>query len=307
MELWLCTTQEASNLEIFTKDLSQRNPSELTATKAELDQIAKRAPNSALEKAYDAWLSLPDIDRESLLQKVKLIPSQSNLTEIRDLLNTRLAIRGIREEAIESSRIFLIGWFEDLVDSRLESGICEVRLEEVVEILIEIQERIKPAVLASIASDEPVDDTIHEEDYSRPYLIQLTILDANSDDLQHAKSMYLKARKDRDYWMQTSIAGKREIDQYQDDMKNRWQGIRTRQLRIQSTDSLSDLTCGWNIHDSCMDALGKINGVPPQYHFHCGTCHMLANSPLPVPNIGWHPSYDQVLPTMIEEEKSDDS
>lgn len=291
-ELVLCTTGGVSS------ELAAMTTSRTDADIAHLlvahNTIAARRPNENLAKAYAKWEAASEPDRRAILSRAVVEPGHPKLSAAKDEVDKDLRRFGIPPgKTLAVIRDRLLGWFQTEVESRLQSKGCEIRYEELNAQLTELWQELSPRALPCLHADAspPKLGTDRKDDPN--YLRQLTLLNANDEDLTLAVTMYHRATAERDYWMNDQIAGIGTLRSYDADLVNAWLQERSHVNRAIGKSAEDDR--GWRLFESCMRYRGSINGVPAPTHVANGTFHRLADQPEDPPEIGWHPRYPELL------------
>lgn len=295
-DLVLCTTSALStDMSIF-----ESSPPRADAVVGQLldshDCIAAARTNTALQSAYDVWTAASVQRRRVVLARARIEPDQCRLAENRAEINAELRRFGIPAgAAVDTIRDRLLGWFDSTLGSRLASGGCELRYEELNEQLTELRYEMNPRALPCAHSQAPT-PSLENERYSDPtYLRQLNLLGASDDDLALAVSMYHRATAERDHWLEGRITAQGALRNYDADLVNAWQQKRSYVER--AIGRSAEIERGWRLLDACMEYRGTVNGVSAPTHVANGTFHILANHPDDPPQLGWHPRYPELLRT----------
>jgi len=260
-----------------------------------MDMQARGGRAAALERAHEAWNATDRASRCGLLRRVRVLDAEPALRQIHEHLDERIHAFGVARDRVPLFRQRLVGWFDPLVEERLENAGCRITRAEFTDVLIEIHEDMSPRVLSSTMADAPTPTLAEERQKDPTYLRQLDLLNANEATLEHSVAMVERARKQRDEYMQTRIVGRVELVRYDDDLVNEWRRVTLRELRTTPSDEPAAEASGWRIFDGCMEVRGSLRGQVPPLHVANGSFHLLADQPADDPRVGWHPAYRERL------------
>ena len=304
--LYLAATSQLANssiLEPLKQVPAKKNtppvptPSQIEGIRGELNRTARARQNRELEPAYAAWLGLRKSQQSDVLGRISIFDSQPKLAKTDDsILKNVQRYAALPEYRLVVFKDRLLGWFDTVVAERLSNTVCQVSHEEFRRELAHIRDDLSTRTLHSVATRVAV-PTLSEEQKREPhYLRQLSIINANDDELRHAIEMLYRAEAERHAWLQAQLTGEVQLSAYDADLVNAWRKIRLKHLRRSTTDQQGKVDQGWGIHDDCMDYKGSLAGSQPDIHVSSGTYYKLSDAPADkVPQLGWHPEFESLL------------
>ncbi len=119
--LILCATQTVGKeLQCLTQ--KSRAMADMKSLQKRLDAIAVEKKNKILRPAYQAWLSIAQGRRASLLQQITVLEAQPRLAQIDAKFDPLLRHMGVPPNALKTFRERLIGWFDAVLAARLGKG-----------------------------------------------------------------------------------------------------------------------------------------------------------------------------------------
>ena len=138
--------------------------------------------------------------------------------------------------------------------------------------------------------DPPEQNDIKDAVRIQPcYLRQLGIIGCDADDMVEAVSDYLRAKVNRDKWIENEIIDETVADDFQDRLLAFW---KNRKKRIELTESgLDDKSRGQLLLSDCRSRPERIRDMDPPSSTVAGTYHALADEPA----LGWHPNWKTLL------------
>lgn len=156
--------------------------------------------------------------------------------------------------------------------------------------------RFRSSELIDFTYGKPFQDSdIEQQVKIRPcYLKQLDAIDY--DDILEAVSDYLRAKVNRDIWIENGTIDENTALDFQKRLVSFWQNQKKR-IEITQKD-LNDKEIGQVILMDCKNRQELIRGEPPPLSTVAGTYHTLADERL----IGWHPNWEKLFLKTKDEE-----
>lgn len=117
------------------------------------------------------------------------------------------------------------------------------------------------------------------------YLRQVELVEGSDDDLLEAATDFLRAKTNRDRWIENDVIDERLAADFEDKLLRYWKHAKT---RVDITNSSrSNEERGKLLMGECMVRSETIGGDSPPASTIAGTYHALADQP----SIGWHPEW----------------
>ncbi|MES3020784.1 MAG: ABC-three component system protein [Pseudomonadota bacterium] len=122
---------------------------------------------------------------------------------------------------------------------------------------------------------------------SRPtYLRQIECLNADDDDLIEAVTDFLKAKTNRDRWIEDELIDEEVASQFEDNLRRFWKNKRKEVTLVNAT--LGKEARGMLLFAQCQNHQETIRNVKPPPSTIAGTYHALADRP----SLGWHDDWE---------------
>jgi len=291
MQLRLAATGQVpgdSRLACLVRDAPPTSE-EVDALVDELDTIASGDAKTKA-KAYAAWNNLkPSEKKVSLLNRVRIL-NLPQLSHIDQELRALIRAKGFHPDRVSLVLRRIEGWFGGRVAAGLTVEGFAIAVTELWDELEAVRRGLGPQLSHAHQADEHPDPQA-EVEADRLYVRQLKVLGAEDQLLVDAVHAVLRATNERDDWRNASLTSHSELEQYDNDLFNKWKQLRARHIREGNSGQLAPELVGWKIHDSCMEYHGKVGESNVQTHVACGSYHMLADKP----RIGWHPQWESKL------------
>jgi hypothetical protein len=128
------------------------------------------------------------------------------------------------------------------------------------------------------------------------YIKQLTLIEADEEELIEAANDYLWMKKEKTEWAEKLIVTSHSFHEYNESLCWLWKSHRDLE-RARFPEYPTPVKCGKAIYSKCkLNAVTHtLQGVPTPHFFGSGSLHDLANNPIDSPRIGWHPQYKDLL------------
>lgn len=293
VEFSLATTDTASK-KISALSSKIKNESEIENLRRLLDRIARNKNNNNILPCYQSWLNLKLApQRSKLLSKIIIIESQKQLPKIFIDIDEKISTMGFRSAQRPEVRERLIGWFDSIVSSKLNSGKCAITPSDLNDIIVEIQTTMRSHSLVTVFGDEQISVDLKSE-IDKNFIKQLILINAKNEELVYAYKMHKQAISERERWINSKILGHIEINSFDAEIKNTWDDIRIHLPGDLAPNSMSNEELGRIIFRKCTEKRCTIAGQNTAIHVHIGSCHILSDRL----DIGWHPEYEKLVGTI---------
>lgn len=263
-----------------------------------LKHAATSSTNSELKPAFEAYLALEEAEREALLAKVYVIPSQPDAVEIAEQLQSELYHVSLNHQAL--SVHMLEGWWFKRVLNELvhpEGGIPRAEIDAQIS---DIQESLKPD---SLPIDEDLDALMVAleqlpEFADRPFYKQVELVSGSQVRIRNAITSYLQAFRQRSAWTRHDLLFDADLDKYDKRLQAEWElqyGQVCDEVGPDATDAAM-AQAGRALLKWAEDAHISIrSGVNVPWVCR-GSLHMLAEDM----RVGWHPQFETRLKAVLD-------
>ncbi|WP_431264586.1 ABC-three component system protein [Roseateles chitinivorans] len=263
-----------------------------------LKHAATSSTNSELKPAFEAYLALEEAEREALLARVYVIPSQPDAVEITEQLQSELYHVSLNHQALSVQ--MLEGWWFKRVLNELvhpEGGIPRAEIDAQIS---EIQESLKSDAL-------PIDEDLDAlmvaleqlpEFADRPFYKQVELVSGSQLRMRNAITSYLQAFRQRSAWARHDLLFDADLDKYDKRLQAEWElqyGQVCDELGPDATDAAM-AQAGRALLKWAEDAHISIrSGVNVPWVCR-GSLHMLAEDM----RVGWHPQFETRLKAVLD-------
>ena len=263
-----------------------------------LKHAATSSTNSELKPAFEAYLALEEAEREALLARVYVIPSQPDAVEITEQLQSELYHVSLNHQALSVQ--MLEGWWFKRVLNELvhpEGGIPRAEIDAQIS---EIQESLKSDAL-------PIDEDLDAlmvaleqlpEFADRPFYKQVELVSGSQLRMRNAITSYLQAFRQRSAWARHDLLFDADLDKYDKRLQAEWElqyGQVCDELGPDATDAAMT-QAGRALLKWAEDAHISIrSGVNVPWVCR-GSLHMLAEDM----RVGWHPQFETRLKAVLD-------
>jgi len=203
----------------------------------------------------------------------------------------------VRAKLVPSSQVrFLVaginGWLMRTVSERISANQhAKITWEEFDSEFVTFFDRARRRELIDFTLDVPLSDQDVSSHIAlrHTYLRQIELIKGTDDDLLEAATDYLRAKANRDRWIEDDVIDEKLAADFEEKLLRYW---RHAQARINITNSAhTSEERGKLLIGDCMVRSETIRGESPPASTIAGTYHALADQPI----IGWHPEWSSRL------------
>lgn len=218
-----------------------------------------------------------------------------NDTYDEDLLK-RFKNQTIPEEYADLLLIDMLGWVTDKVESFTKNNKpAYIAAKDYRKALyMQIRASDTKTILRAVSKVPSNAEQSNEVERLDTYIRQLKIIEMEDITLFEAASDFLRTNVDKIEWARRGIVIDSSFDDYYDALYRAW----TNRRQLMGLQYEKDpIACGKAVYYTCRDdsARQKLQGIEVPPFFGNGSLHFLANNPVDVPRIGWHPQYIKLL------------
>jgi len=254
-----------------------------------LKHSATSSTNSELKPAFDAYLALDEAEREALLARVYVVPSQPDAAAIEAQLQSELYHVSLHHQALSVQ--MLEGWWFKRVLHELIHPDGGIPRAEIDAQITEIQESLKPD---SLPIDSELDTLMVALDQlpefaNRPFYKQVELVGGSQPRIRNAITSYLQAFRQRSAWTRHDLLFDADLQKYDQRLQIEWE--------LQHAQACDEL--GAEPSEAAMAQAGRAilkwaedghvlirSGVNVPWVCR-GSLHMLAEDM----RLGWHPDF----------------
>lgn len=263
-----------------------------------LKHAAITSTNISLRSAFDAYLALDEIEREQLLSRIYVVPSQPDAAAILEQLQSELYHVSLHHHILAVQ--MLEGWWFKRVLNELvhpEGGIPRAEIDAQIS---EIQESLKPD---SLPINEEFDALMVALDQlpefsTRPFYKQVELVGGSQLRIRNAITSYLQAFRQRSAWTRQDLLFDADLDKYDKRLHSEWELQYAQvcdELGPEATETAM-AQAGRAILKWAEDAHIPIrSGVNVPWVCR-GSLHMLAEDR----RLGWHPDFQARLKAIFD-------
>jgi hypothetical protein len=180
------------------------------------------------------------------------------------------------------------GWlFKKLMEGIANKHPAKIEWEAFDKQIKVLFERIRGKELIDFTLQEPINEQDKQQQMKIGpcYLKQLEAIGCNSDEIIEAVTDFLRAKVNRDKWIEEEIIDEAVASDFQQRLVAFWKNQRK---KIELTEhNLNDDEQGQLLLLDCKNRQEKIRGEDPPSSTIAGTYHKLADEPV----LGWHPQW----------------
>ncbi|WP_290600806.1 ABC-three component system protein [Janthinobacterium sp.] len=183
----------------------------------------------------------------------------------------------------------LNGWLVKLVMTRIsQNQAAIITFDEFAHECAVLFSRARCFDLLDFTTYSPLSsDEIDKHIKSRPtYLRQIEFLKADNDDLIEAVTDFLKAKTNRDKWIEDELIDEELASQFEENLRRFWKNKQKEVKLVNGT--LDKEARGMVLFVQCQSHQETIRNVKPPPSTIAGTYHALADKP----NLGWHEDWE---------------
>lgn len=245
--------------------------------------------NHEIWKFYNYVVNQNEKQLAEVIQKFELqIGSGAGYEEVRNEL--------VRQHLLASQIPFMLdnlaGWLQkDLTERIAAKQPARIKWEDFDKQFKVLFHRIRCLELIDFTLQEPIKKgDIHQQVKIQPcYLKQLDAIGSDSDDIVEAVSVFLRAKVNRDKWIENEIIDESVAKEFQEKLISFWSN---QKKRIELTQkSLSEKDRGQLLLLECKDRQETIRDMHPPTSTIAGTYHALADEPV----LGWHLNWENLF------------
>jgi hypothetical protein len=254
-----------------------------------LKHAATTSTNSELKPAFEAYLALDEAEREALLARVYVVPSQPDAAAVEAQLQSELYHVSLHHQALSVQ--MLEGWWFKRVLHELIHPDGGIPRAEIDAKITDIQESLKPD---SLPLDDELDALMVALDQlpefaNRPFYKQVELVGGSQLRIRNAITSYLQAFRQRSAWTRHDLLFDADLQKYDQRLHAEWE--------LQFAQACDELGAGAS--EAAMAQAGRAilkwaedahvpirSGVNVPWVCR-GSLHMLAEDV----RLGWHPDF----------------
>jgi len=202
----------------------------------------------------------------------------------------------IPPEYAEELFTYMLGWVYERVNAQTKHGLAAyINRKDFRDALqAQIRRYNQNGILASVATRPSENETQKEMDRQDIYIQQLGLIELDVSDKFKAANDFLRTSAEKTAWAERGIVAPQSFDDYHDGLIRIWS---TQSRLISLSQSPSNIQSGHKLYLKCQEAIRttKVQGNDTPEFFGAGSLHSLANEPPQEPQIGWHPTYKDLL------------
>lgn len=262
-----------------------------------LKHAATSSTNSELKDAFEAYLGLDEAEREAMLARVYVVPSQPDAAAIEAQLQSELYHVSLHHQALSVQ--MLEGWWYKRVLHELVHPGSGIPRAEIDAQITEIQESLKPD---SLPIDSELDALMVALDQlpefaNRPFYRQVELVGGSQLRIRNAITSYLQAFRQRSAWTRDDLLFDADLQKYDQRLHTEWE--------LQFAQACDEL--GTSPSEEAMARAGRAilkwaedahvpirSGVNVPWVCR-GSLHMLAEDQ----RLGWHPDFRARLQAIL--------
>lgn len=191
---------------------------------------------------------------------------------------------------------YMLGWVTQKVESfTKDNKPAYISAKEYRDVLTsQVRARNIATILTAVSKAPTNAEAGGEVARHDTYIKQLNLIKANESMLFEAASNFLRVKIEKVEWARRGIVTEQSFGDYHDALYLVW----TNRKSLLGIQYVSDpLNWGNALYSQCqIDSLHqKLQGVETPSFFGSGSLHVMANTPIDSPRIGWHPNYMELL------------
>lgn len=265
------------------------------STKEEADQALQDAA-SKLADVNDTHAIWPHykyacIDhRDTLLDVIVQFQLETGNGAGFDAVEHELRIKLIPHSQLETIATQLNGWLVRFVATQFSlKQPAKLTFDEFAHQFVVLCERARCLELLDFTTyTPPSSDEIDLQIKSRPtYLRQIELVNVESDDLIEAVTDFLRAKTNRDKWIEKELIDEDVATQFETNLIRFWKNKKY-ELHLLHQEKLSKEDRGRLLLSLCQSHDATLRNLKPPPPTIAGTYHALADKP----NIGWHDDWE---------------
>lgn len=258
----------------------------VTKTKKELNDL------KAGHAAWEYFDKVVNQNENLLLEIVERFELQTGVGAGYDEVYKEVRNKLVPESHIDWVIKYMNGWLVQLVSERIAANQpAIITWKEFAHQWKVPFDRARRLELIDFALESPLDkEIVANQRKERPkYLHQLEIIEASDDEVIEAVTDFLKAKYNRDKWIEAEIIDESSAEEFENKLFNFWKNKNTA-IGLTNSDLL-DKQRGQLLFAECKLKSETIRNESPPCSTIAGTYHAMAN----VPSIGWHPNWKSLI------------
>ena len=250
---------------------------------------------SAISKEHEIWPFYNYVVNQQenvlieVIQKFDLqIGSSSGYDEVRNELIRKF----LPPNQIPFILKFISGWLQQEVITKISNKQpARIKWEEFEKQFTVLFDRARRRELIDFTLQEPIQESdIQQQVKIQPYYLkQLEAIDCDDDETIEAVSDFLRAKVNRDKWIENEIIDETAASEFQEKLCAFW---KNQKRNIELTQkSLDEKEMGQLLLSDCKNRQVPIRDEMPPCSTIAGTYHALADEPV----LGWHPNWQNLF------------
>ncbi len=300
--LMLITTSKASDDSLTSRLRRDSQRNEAYAFE-ELVRVAKESKSKTNKPAYEKFLSLSNLQQQSLISKIIIVDGSPDIQDVEKRLIREVRLLSRYPDALRSR---LEGWwFKKAIDHLMDTNKGNIKGIELQSEIHNLQDQLRET---SLPNDFPTGVIeMGEEDLNeneRVFVEQLRLIILSNSRLRIAIGDYYRAFQQRSRWLSEGLLYPTELDDYEDYLIGEWRRqfeIVKEELEDAAADSQQMSKHGKSLFNWSQD--NNFRPIRSDYidaYLSRGSYHILANSL----QVGWHPEFAERLGHLIQEAAS---
>lgn len=289
--LILVTTGNAADGSVaaLLRDDAQRDPD--TAHDRLVTQARTRT-NRDLEKAFGAFLAIPEHRRRALVQRIVIADGQALISDLDDEFSRALrhaAPSDRRQALITRLREWWLGRAEVHLEEIARGSHTRISGQEIEDRIAYLRDQLArdnlPIDLEDVAA--PTDDEVAQD--QRAFVMQLRLIALSNARIRQAVHDHNRAYAQRARWVREDLVGMDELATYEARLKTEWERIWLPDTEVEEEVSEEKAReYGREVHRACGDApVGPIRARVTAPYVMRGSLEMLSDEL----RVGWHPDW----------------
>lgn len=289
-ELKVLLTEDGSRDALMTA-LQEEAARVMTERATAVEQKTTPIPHAARAKACEAYLALPEDLQLQMLNRVRIMPGQSNIREIEDMLAYSLTTVGAKDRTQVAKRM-VEWWNRQIVHAHCGLRKKAIPRSELVEIYVDI--------IGEIRRDPFIDYYATEyppPSYQSHSMIakQIGLVGGSADDLRRSVENEWRARETRARWSQESPLKREAVIRYDARLEQEWREYHVDMCATCGGQSEADRASKGHklLRWSHFDAHTVIEPIAPAIsaNYLRGSYQVLSITG----RVGWHPDFRKLL------------
>ena len=261
-----------------------------------LIDVARTGGSKENAASYEAFLSLSDDQRASLVDTIVVLDGAPGLLDLGAAMERELRLVALPQH-LQLLREQLEGWWIEVASGALVSSPPRpIPFAAIRHKINDLRDQLGPLSLPDEFSNANLPEGFEANSAQAIYLRQLAIINAKSDVLQRALLDFFRASQQRSSWVRQELVGLDELPKYDQLLHDEWEVKRSclDDPRLHD-EELQRVTWGRKLYNWVQTDFSDHLRIRPGWvhpYMLRGSYHMLADQL----DIGWHPDYDKILP-----------